>query len=128
MAPQERKICECCGQTIATTARASRERHYTTVMDLYDVTEEELVSKSRNVYLSSARHHLWFLLVIEDHWSLARAARLLDRKHHAVLYGVRKHGMINLKTQGTDPIEKIRYEYWKSFGLSEDEIQEKISL
>lgn len=126
MARFETKICECCGQTIAVTRKQSRERHFETVLELYDVTEEELESKSRNVFLATARAHLWFLLVIEDYWSLDRAAKLFDRGHHATLHAVRKHGKENLGTTMKSSIKEIRYAYWHSLGLSEDEIQDKL--
>ena len=126
MAQFKTEMCKCCGQTIAKTVRQSHTRHIETVCELYDVTIEELESKNKNGYLAIARHHLWFLLVIEDMWNLKRAGRRYNRQHHAVLYGIRRHAGKHLKTQEQATLDEIRQVYWESLGLSEQEIQERI--
>lgn len=120
-------VCQHCGQTIYRTRQECARHHQKTIELLYGYTFNELALKSRNRDLVYARFHYWFLLVIEDLWSLPEASKSTGHKHHAALYGVRRIGQLLLGTPPKENIENIRKEYWTQLGLSPDEIKQRVN-
>lgn len=126
MKKSELSICPCCGQTTIKTARQTAQRHIDMIEKAYGVTFKEIRSKTKTFGISYARSHFWFNLVIEDNWSMPRAADKTGHKYHAVLYGVRRIGQDLLGTDPKAPVNDIRRAYWTAMGLSPEQVEEKI--
>lgn len=119
--------CSSCGQLTWKTTAQSSKRHLETIERIYGFTLEELKFKRGPALPNQARQHYWFLLVIEDYWSLARAGSRTGHKHHAVLYGIRKFATEHIKgCHFKMNIQDIRIAYYRQAGYSEEEIEDLI--
>jgi len=120
-------VCQHCGQTIYRTRQECARHHQKTIEELYGSAFNELALKSKTKDLAYARFHYWFLLVIEDLWSLPEASKSTGHKHHAALYGVRRIEQLLLGTHPKKKIENIRIAYWTELGLSPEEIKQRVT-
>ncbi len=79
----------------------------TRVCEFYKVDIEDLFSKNRKKEVSFARHVCMYILKDRNGLSLSRIARLFNRDHTSVLYGVNK---IMAEIQGNKSIRKDIHE------------------
>lgn len=123
----EFQLCPECGQIEWKTAAQSAERHRRTIKKLFDYTPKQLSAKRGPPGMVQARQHYWFLLVIEDYWSLPRAGDETGHKHHAVLYGIRRFAVEHIEgCHFKMSIQDIRIAYYKQAGLSDEQIEELV--
>jgi len=60
------------------------------VIEMHELTEHELFSKSRHPRIVRARHHLAHLLATED-WSYSDIGRLLGMHHTTISHGIESY-------------------------------------
>lgn len=60
-----------------------------------NVTVRDIQRRCREVPLVRARHFAMYRLAKETRWSLHQMARVFDRDHSTILYGVRAHAERN---------------------------------
>lgn len=120
------KTCPCCGQTIASSVRTASQRHAETVLKLYGVTLKEMQSRSKVHIISLARNHYWFLLIVENKWSLTRAGESTGHGAQPALQGTRRIANRLMGTHMKMPLNDIRMKYWTLLGHSEEEAAEKV--
>jgi hypothetical protein len=119
-------ICPCCGQTVAKNPAQRKQKHINAIDQLYDVSFDEMNSRTKVHRVSLARNHYWFLLVVEERWSLTRAGASTGHGPQPALQGTRKIANQLLGTHMKMSLDDIRIAYWKSLGYSDEEIEEKV--
>lgn len=126
MKAKQLQLCPCCGQTIVKTAAQSSKRHLKTIEDLYGVTFKEMKSRTKVHAISLARNHYWFLLVVEDMWSLTRAGASTGHGPQPALQGTRKIANQLMGTHYKMSLDNIRLNYWQHLGFSKEEAHERV--
>ena len=58
----------------------------------YQLSFEDILGKRRHRYLVKARHHAMWLVRRNTSLSYTKMAKLFNKDHATVIYGVRKHG------------------------------------
>ncbi|WP_299198258.1 MULTISPECIES: hypothetical protein [Pseudomonadota] len=119
-------ICPCCGQTVAKNPAQRKQKHIDAIEQLYDVTFEEMSSRTKIHRISLARNHYWFLLVVEERWSLTRAGASTGHGAQPALQGTRRIANQLLGTHMKMSLDDIRIAYWKNLGFSDEQIEEKV--